>query len=655
MFLLPCTVEEATLRPRPGGIQRLGRAGLAFLILVVLAAAALASGSGVLRGSASDEMGQALPGVTVTVTSLDNSSERSFERSATTDAGGSYRFLLPPGRYEVRFELDGFSTYVYQVTIEVGRTETLHGTLSTQFTEAIVVTAEHPRVRPRNFRVRANAPTARQPPTGWYRMDFDTESYDPIDENRFRDPHDYPLSTFATDVDTASFANVRRFLSEGQRPPRDAVRLEELLNYFNQAYGYPEPEGEEPFSATVDVASAPWQPEHRLVRIGLRGQSLAPSERPQANLVFLLDVSGSMSQENKLPWVIRSLRLLVEQLEEGDRVAIVVYAGAAGVVLPPTDASDRGAILDALTRLAAGGSTNGGEGIELAYRLAREQLVSGGINRVILATDGDWNVGITDRSALKQRVADEAKAGVSLTVLGFGMGNYKDDLLEDLSQSGDGNYAYIDSLAEARKILVEQVDGTLVTIAKQVKIQAEFNPARVASYRLLGYENRLMPDEDFDDDDRDGGEIGAGHTVTALYEVVPSGLAPPSEAATRRSLRYQRPAKPRRASYRDELMVVRLRYQPPLGGPSRLIERIVPAANEESLTMSPGFRLAAGLATTAMILRDSPERGIASWDLVESLWADLDQDSHSASIRPALDLLELARRVVPDPESEPTR
>jgi Ca-activated chloride channel family protein len=362
----------------------------------------------------------------------------------------------------------------------------------------------------------------------------DQESYAHFTDNPFLAPGPNPLSTFAIDVDTASYANLRRMLAAGQRPPVGAVRIEELVNYF--PYRYAPPKDDVPFAASFEVADCPWNREARLVRIGLRGRDMSLAERPPANLVFLIDVSGSMQEPNKLPLVQQSLRLLVGELRPRDRVAMVVYAGAAGTVLPPTPITQRAKILAAIDRLQAGGSTNGAAGIEQAYRLARQSFVEGGNNRVILATDGDFNVGVTSQDELVRLIEQQAKSGVFLTVLGYGMGNYKDTTTEKLANHGNGNYAYIDTLREARKVLVRQLAGTLWTIAKDVKIQVELNPARVGAYRLLGYENRLLRKEDFNDDRKDGGEIGAGHTVTALYEVVPPGPAAQRALAETRSV-----------------------------------------------------------------------------------------------------------------------
>jgi len=430
---------------------------------------------------------------------------------------------------------------------------------------------------------------------------FNTEAYDHLDENAFLAVAGNPLSTFSIDVDTASYANLRRFLMQGQLPPGGAVRIEELVNYFS--YDYPPPAGDAPFSADVEIAAAPWNPRHRLARIGLKGEVIADGDRPAGNLVFLLDVSGSMQSANKLPLVKTAMRMLTERLDGDDRVSIVVYAGAAGLVLPSTAADDRQTILSAIERLEAGGSTAGGAGIKLAYATAREGFISGGVNRVILCSDGDFNVGVTNQSDLVELIEREAADGIFLTVLGFGMGNYKDSTLEKLADHGNGNYGYIDSKLEARKMLVEQIGGTLITIAKDVKIQVEFNPRLVSAYRLIGYENRMLRAEEFNDDTKDAGEIGAGHTVTALYELVPAGQEIDLPGVD--PLKYQRPAAGSHAADSNELFTLKLRYKEPDGRTSRLLEYPVPDRGGSLAGASDDFKFAASVAAFGMILRGS--------------------------------------------------
>ena len=430
-----------------------------------------------------------------------------------------------------------------------------------------------------------------------------TESYAHVEENGFQLVGESPLSTFSIDVDRASYANVRRFIEDGQRPPVDAVRIEEMINYF--PYEWEEVAGEHPFAVTTEVWEAPWRPEHRLVRIGLTAQSVDTRDLPPGNLVFLIDVSGSMESPDKLPLLKKAFALLVEQLRAEDRVAIAVYAGAAGLVLPSTPGDAREEILAALENLRAGGSTAGGEGIRLAYEVARENYIDGGNNRVILATDGDFNVGASSDGEMVRLVEKERESGVFLTVLGFGTGNLKDSKMEQIADHGNGNFHYVDSLLEARKVLVEEMGGTLLTLAKDVKVQVEFNPARAAGYRLIGYENRLLDAEDFNDDTEDAGELGAGHTVTALYEVVPAGL--PVPGGTVDDLRYQPEGETAvEGGFEEELMYVKVRYKDPDGSVSRLLEQPVVEAPDGPST---DFRFAASVAGFGMLLRDSPHVG----------------------------------------------
>lgn len=419
------------------------------------------------------------------------------------------------------------------------------------------------------------------------------EQYAPIDENR--DETAQTVSTFAIDVDTASYSNVRRFLTMGNRPPADAVRIEELINYFD--YDYPDPAEGLPFSVVQEVADCPWNAEARLVHIGLQSRAVAVDELPARNLVFLLDVSGSMNEPNKLPLLRQALRLLVESLDQDDRVAIVVYAGASGVVLDPTSGAERRTILDALDQLEAGGSTNGGRGIELAYALAQENFRAGAINRVILATDGDFNVGLTSRAKLEQLIERERESGVFLSVLGFGSGNLGDATMELLADKGNGNYAYIDSLDEARKVLVDEAGATMLTVAKDVKIQVEFDPDQVERHRLIGYENRALDARDFADDRKDAGEIGAGHAVTALYEVVLAEQAGPEA----------------------ELGQLRLRFQAPQGSQSELRSFPIVDHGTPLERSTDDFRFAAAVAEFGLLLRRSEFAADASWPQVMSL------------------------------------
>jgi secreted protein with Ig-like and vWFA domain len=447
------------------------------------------------------------------------------------------------------------------------------------------------------------------------------DSFAAIIENPLREVSADPLSTFSIDVDTASYAIVRRYLNQGRVPPSDAVRLEELINYF--PYDYPQPEGDSPFAVNVEINQAPWKKAHRLARIGIKGTIPPVEKRQSANLVFLLDVSGSMSDDNKLPLLKQSLRLLIDRLDENDRVSLVTYAGHSGVALPPTHGHQKARILDVLDQLQAGGSTDGASGIEEAYRLAKESFVKGGVNRVILATDGDFNVGITDQEKLVELIQQKARDGVFLSVLGFGEGNLKDSTMELLANKGNGNYAYIDALGEARKVLVEQMGGTLVTIAKDVKIQVEFNPAVIRSYRLIGYENRMLAKEDFNDDKKDAGEIGAGHTVTALYELIPVHAAPGAEddRPAIDALKYQKVPAPALTdeAAKGEAFTLKLRYKAPDGDESRLLEIPVTDSNAVLDKASPEFQFSTAVAGFGLMLRDSSYKGELDWDVVRNL------------------------------------
>ncbi len=434
-----------------------------------------------------------------------------------------------------------------------------------------------------------------------------TEAYEQILDNPFLAVAQNPLSTFSIDVDTASYANIRRFLTAGALPPKDAVRIEEMINYFSYHYPPPSPHSNDPFAVHMEVSDCPWNGEHRLVRIGLKGREIASDKRPLSNLVFLIDVSGSMNEPNKLPLVKSAMKLLVRQLTENDRVAMVVYAGSSGLVLPSTCCDRKDKILAAIDNLEAGGSTNGGAGLQLAYDIAMANFIKGGVNRVILATDGDFNVGVTNQGDLTRLIEQKAKTGIFLSVLGFGMGNLKDSTMEKLADKGNGNYAYIDTLNEARKVLVEQMNGTLITIAKDVKIQIEFNPAQVSAFRLIGYENRILRHEDFNDDKKDAGEIGAGHTVTALYEVVTTGRKDGLPGVD--PLKYQKPSFFARASDSGELLTVKLRYKKPDGDKSTLMEAPLVDRGLGLGKASADFKFAAAVASFGMILRNSEHKG----------------------------------------------
>ena len=445
---------------------------------------------------------------------------------------------------------------------------------------------------------------------------FNTEDYDNIVENSFLAVNRNPLSTFSIDVDDAAYSNVRRYIQNGSLPPAGAVRIEEMINYFD--YEYSPPVGDDPFAIVTEISDCPWNNKHRLVHIGLQGKEIPMDNLPAANIVFLIDVSGSMEDANKLPLVKASMKLLVDQLRSKDKVAIVVYAGNAGLVLPSTGGENKQSIKQAIDGLDAGGSTAGGEGIQLAYKIARENLISDGNNRIILATDGDFNVGVSSDDDLVRLIEKERKSGVFLSVLGFGMGNYKDNKMQQLADKGNGNHSYIDNINEARKVLVTEFGSTLFAIAKDVKIQIEFNPAKVAAYRLIGYENRMLAAEDFNDDKKDAGELGSGHTVTALYEVIPAGLKDDFIKAVD-PLKYQ-PTKTNIAVYSgEEIMTIKLRHKKPQEEESRLISKPVLDKHIAISEASDNFRFSASVASFGMLLRNSAYKQNGSYSQIISL------------------------------------
>ena len=565
---------------------------------------------GAINGVVTDSSGAVLPGVTIELTGPE-------KRTALTGDRGEFSVVrLRPGEYDVLITLAGFSTVRTKVVLAAGRTERL------------TIQMRVGRARGDGDRHRRNTPVINtQPAAAQFRTVVvgggigggcrrsspgrrasrasTPKSYDHIEENRFRRVEADPLSTFSIDVDTASYANVRRFITDGMLPPAGAIRIEELVNYFR--FDYPQPSANEPFSITTELTPCPWNPRHRLALIGLQGRELKNREPSPRNLVFLIDVSGSMMPPDKLPLVRTAMRMLTDVLTERDRVAIVVYAGASGLVLPSTTGEHKDRIHQALAQLEAGGSTNGASGIRLAYQVARENFIVGGVNRVILATDGDFNVGVTNQSELVSLIERERESGVFLSVLGVGTGNLKDSTMEKLADKGNGNYSYLDTVHEARKVLVREAGATLDTIAKDVKIQVEFNPRAVFAYRLIGYENRLLKNEDFNDDKKDAGEIGAGHSVTALYEVVPVGVTVATSDVE--PLKYQRDTRPTRAAASGELLTVKVRYKAPDGDTSHLLTRVV---MNKPASMSANVGFASAVAEFGMVLRGSPDSGDAS-------------------------------------------
>jgi Ca-activated chloride channel family protein len=438
-------------------------------------------------------------------------------------------------------------------------------------------------------------------------QDFNTEEYSRITENPFLQTLEHPMSTFAADVDAASYANARRFIVSNQLPYPDAVRTEEFINYFNYDYNYPD--SDHPLAINLEYGECPWNSSNKLIHVGLQGKALRNAEKKASNLVFLLDVSGSMNSPNKLPLLKKAFKMLVGQLDQQDRIAIVVYAGSAGLVLPSTPGSKKGRILNALDKLQAGGSTAGGAGIQLAYQVAKDNFIKAGNNRVILATDGDFNIGVSSSSELVRMIEGKRDDGIFLTVLGFGMGNYKDDRLQELADRGNGTHAYIDNILEAKKVLVTEINATLYTIAKDVKIQVEFNPVKVKSYRLLGYENRMLRNQDFRDDKKDAGEMGAGHTVTAIYEIVPNN---DDNTLAKDELKYQTTKIKDSAINSKDVMTLRIRYKQPDGDESTEFSKVLAGDPEDLDDTSNNFRFSAAVAQFAMILRKSETIGKSS-------------------------------------------
>lgn len=547
----------------------------------------------------SAEDGSALPGVNVVL--------KGTTTGTVTNSQGAYSITISSGDGILIFSFIGLITQEVKLGVSNVINVALQSDVS-QLSEVVVtgyaiqgrVAGVTKAKRDRSER----KPTSLnyfQPSVSYERPRPNTEDYSTINENIFHDALKNPLSTFSIDVDAASYSNVRRFITSGQRPPQDAVRVEEMINYFD--YDYAQPNGDHPFSINTEISTTPWNDKHKLVHIGLQGRDISKQNLPASNLVFLIDVSGSMSDENKLPLLKTSFKMLTKELREQDRIAIVVYAGAAGCVLPSTSGANQRAILDALDNLQAGGSTAGGAGIRLAYAIAKENFIEGGNNRVILATDGDFNVGESSNGGMERLIEEKRKDGVFLTALGFGMGNYKDSKMEILADKGNGNYFYIDTILEAQKALVKEFGGTLFTIAKDVKLQVEFNPARVKAYRLIGYENRLLNDEDFNDDKKDAGELGSGHSVTALYEVIPVGVN--SKFSKVDDLKYQKVKPEITPATSNEILTVKFRYKKPTGSTSQLIEHPLLDKSVTINQTSDNFKWSAAVAGFGMLLRES--------------------------------------------------
>ena len=576
-----------------------------------------------VTGKVTDETGAALAGVSVHV--------KGTSTGVSSDVNGSFRITAPGSNSTLVFSAAGYVTAEIKINGRTSISITLKAASQTMQEVVVVGMAQKQRKA-----VTGSVSTLYgAPPSSAYyqpvydqiqqyrtdkdgiKEDFNREGYDKITENRFLKVTDNPLSTFSIDVDAASYSNIRRFLNQGQLPPAGAVRIEEMVNYFT--YQYPQPVKNEPFSINTEISDAPWNKDHKLVLIGLQGKKIPTEKLPASNLVFLIDVSGSMQDPLKLPLVKASMKMLVDQLREEDKISMVVYAGAAGLVLEPTSGDEKTKIKDAIDKLEAGGSTAGGAGIKLAYKTARENFVKGGNNRVILCTDGDFNVGESSDDAMERMIEQERKSGVFLTVLGYGMGNYQDAKMQKLADKGNGNHAYIDGISEAKKVLVNEFGGTLFTIAKDVKLQVEFNPAKVQGYRLIGYENRMLAKEDFNDDKKDAGELGSGHTVTALYEVIPVGVK--SDFLQKvDSLKYQKNTAPLiSSSQTEEILTVKFRYKAPDGDVSKLIEHPVLDKQVALTKTSDNFRFAAAVAQFGLLLRESEYKSAASYDNVLNL------------------------------------
>lgn len=583
------------------------KTSLSVFSIVILAAILIAfTESRSITGKVTDSAGQPLYGVTV--------KSKPSAALTTTDQNGNYKIIVDRQAETLLFSLPGFTS----VVAKIGDRNVINVQMNAEavpLDDVAMLRSDKKREMESKSVAGVAAPYASmsyksQNTFQRYNNDFNTEGYAAVSENGFKNVLHNPLSTFSIDVDNASYSNIRRFINMGQLPPADAVRIEEMINYFK--YDYPEPGGEHPFSVYTELSVCPWNSNHQLLHVGLKGKSIDKSSLPPSNIVFLIDVSGSMNSENKLPLLKSAFGLLVNELRPQDKVAIVVYAGAAGLVLESTPGNRKEIIMAAIDNLEAGGSTAGGAGLMLAYSEAQKNFIKGGNNRIILATDGDFNVGESSNGGMERLVEEKREQGVFITVLGFGMGNVKDDKMEIIADKGNGNYSYIDNLQEARKVLVREFGGTLFTIAKDVKFQIEFNPVKVQSYRLIGYENRLLNVEDFNDDTKDAGEMGSGHNVTALYELVPAGSD--ENVPSIDPLKYQNSSSEKKSEngHSSEYLTIKLRYKKPDGRTSMLLEKPVRGYAKEIEETSDNLRFAAAVSEFGMILRNSEFKGNAT-------------------------------------------
>ncbi len=588
-------------------------------ILIVLWTLLISVQSGTalnITGKVADESGAGIPKVSITVKETGRTTATDFNGLFGIQADGKHHLVFKhPGYQEQTVAIQGRTG----LSVIIKPAETMISDVEVM-DECVVVgygiqkkysltgsSSAVSAVKVRGLNMANNFEGFHQSYAGW-----NTENYSVLHENGYKNAFDQPLSTFSVDVDNASYSNVRRFLNMGQLPPVDAVRIEEMINYFS--YDYKLPVKNAPYSINSELAVCPWNEGHQLLLVGLRAKEIDKTKLPASNLVFLIDVSGSMQDQNKLPLVQSALRMLVNELRPNDQVAIVVYAGAAGIVLKSTPGNRKQILLDAIERLSAGGSTAGGQGLRLAYQIAREHFIEGRNNRIILATDGDFNVGVSSTSEMERLVEKERESGIFMTVLGFGMGNIKDDKLETIADKGNGNYAYIDNIQEARRMFVKEFGGTLFTVAKDVKFQLEFNPQQVKAYRLIGYENRLLNNEDFKDDKKDAGEMGMGHRVTALYEIIPAGSD--EQVPDLDELKYQQEKKENTGRFSSELLTIKTRYKSPDGNQSYPIDQVVPARVSRFRDASENLRFASAVAGFGMLLRNSEFKGTVSYSQV---------------------------------------
>lgn len=618
-----------------------------FLLILLFSVAMLGATNSIkmISGSVTDSSGNAVPGAIV---QLKGSSE-----AVSADGSGNFSIEAKEGAVLIITAV-GYK----QKEVKIGKEAHLKIHLETDgagtLDEVVVVgygTHQKRSIVGSSVSIKGNATMAYQSsPMPGHRepwrdnKNYNREGYENYKENPFLKAKENPLSTFSIDVDGASYSNIRRFLNNGQLPPDGSVRIEEMINYFN--YDYPQPKGDEPFSINTAYAVCPWNTSHQLVSIGLQGKKIPMENLPASNLVFLIDVSGSMESPDKLPLVQASMKLLTDQLRNKDKIAMVVYAGNAGLVLPSTSGDDKMKIKDAIDKLRAGGSTAGGAGINLAYKVAGDQFIKGGNNRVILCTDGDFNVGESSDAAMEKLIEEKRASGVFLSVLGFGTGNYQDAKMQKLANKGNGNHAYIDNLSEARKVLINQFGGTMFTIAKDVKLQVEFNPVLVQGYRLIGYENRMLAKEDFNDDAKDAGELGSGHTVTALYEIIPVGAKAPELKAVD-DLKYQKPANKDATAFNNEVMTIKFRYKKPDGDKSFLLTESVAGKPIAFESAGANLHLSAALAQFGMLLKNSDYKGSGSYQLTENLVKNLNKKDPGGYQKELLELVKKAASISP--------